>query len=66
MAMSINKIIGIVIALLMIGILLPIGVDELTAYTSTNANIQTLVSEVIPIVAVVGLVSGLIYKGRSG
>jgi fumarate reductase subunit D len=54
-----------VVALLLLGILLPIGLSDLTAFTSTNSDIQTLVSEVIPIIAVVGIVMALIPRSRS-
>ena len=51
-----------VISLLLLGILLPIGLTELTGFTSTDSNVQTLVAEVIPIVAVIGLVMSLIPR----
>jgi hypothetical protein len=66
MSLSVNKIIGIVIGLLLMGILLPIGLTEITGFTSTDANIQTLVAEVVPIVAIVGIVIALVPKGSSG
>lgn len=55
MAVSVGKIIGLVIALLLLGILLPIGINELTGFTSSDSNIQTIVATVIPIVAVVSV-----------
>ncbi len=64
MSLGAGKIVGVVIALLLVGILLPIGLDELTAYTSTNSNIQTLMATVVPIIAVVGIVMALIPRGK--
>lgn len=55
-SLSPSKIIGMVIALILIGVLLPIGIADLTAFTDTNSTIQTLVAEVIPIMAIVSLV----------
>jgi len=62
MGLKPSSIIGVVIALLLLGILLPIGLTDLTGFTSTDANIQTLVSEVIPIVSIVGIVMALIPR----
>ena len=52
-------IVGIVmlfVAALLAGILLPIGIDALTNYTSTDANIQTMVAEALPIILIVAIV----------
>lgn len=62
MALSASQIISTVIALLLIGILLPLGLTELTGFTSTDATIQTLVSSVVPIMAIIGIVLALIPK----
>ncbi len=51
-----SKIIGVVIALLLAGILLPIGLDSIVNFTSTDSTIQTLVAQVLPIMAVIGIV----------
>ncbi len=59
------KVVGTVVGLLLIAILLPIGLDELTAYTSTNSNIQTLMQTVVPIIAVVGIVMAIVPKGNN-
>lgn len=59
-----NKIIAVVIALLLAGILLPIGLEDLVGFTSTNATIQTLVSEVLPIMAVIGIVLMFVVKRK--
>lgn len=64
MNLSPNKIVFTVIALLLLGILLPIGLTDLVGFTSTDSNVQTLVSQVIPIVAVVGIVMALIPKSK--
>lgn len=60
-----QKIIGLVIALLLAGILLPIGLDQIALFTSTNTTIQTLVTTVIPVMAVLSIVM-LFVKTRKG
>lgn len=62
MELSAGKIISVVIALLLLGILIPIGITELEAFTSTNTALQTVITTVIPIVAVVGLLMYFIPK----
>lgn len=64
MAVSAQKVIAVVISLLLIGILLPIGLNDVLGFTSTNSTIQTLVATVIPIMAVIGLVLALVPSGR--
>ena len=63
MAVSAKSIVGVVIALLLMGILLPIGLNNILGFTSTNPTIQTLVSIVIPIMAIIGIVLALIPRG---
>jgi len=60
-----GRIIAVVISLLLAGILLPIGLEDLVGFTSTNATIQTLVAEVLPIMAVIGIVLLFVVKSRS-
>ncbi|MGQ4876223.1 MAG: hypothetical protein ACP6IY_19315 [Promethearchaeia archaeon] len=70
---SITMIVGIVIALLLIGILLPIGLNDLVGYNGsytvngtiagTNSTMATLVGTVIPVMAVISLV--LMFVSRS-
>lgn len=60
-----GKIIGIVIALLLAGILLPIGLDSILAYNGTDATINTLVTSVIPVMAIIGIVMMfIVYKRK--
>lgn len=59
---NIGAIIGLVVGLVLIGVLLPIGINQITAFTSTDANVQTIVSSVIPIVATVGLLMALVPR----
>lgn len=61
---SANKIISVVISLILIGVLIPIGLNDVLAFTSTNSTIQTLVSTVVPIMAVIGIVMALIPRQR--
>ena len=49
-------IIGIVIAGLLLGILLPIALNDILGFTSTNSTIQTLVATILPIMAVISIV----------
>jgi hypothetical protein len=61
---STSYIIGVVVAGLLLGILLPIALNDILAFTSTNATIQTLVSIVLPIIAVITLIILFIPKGN--
>jgi len=48
------------------GILLPIGLNDILGFTSANSTIQTLVSTVVPVIAVITLILALLPKtGRS-
>ena len=49
-------IIGIVIAGLLLGILLPIALNDILGFTSNNSTIQTLVATILPIMAVISIV----------
>lgn len=63
--LSVMSIIGVVIAALIVGVLLPIGLNEVLAFQSSNSTIQTLVATVLPILAVVGLIMTFIPKSKS-
>jgi hypothetical protein len=65
----ISTIIGLAIALILIGILLPIGLSDLVTYdgsynsslsgtevTGTNSTIATLVATILPVMIVIGLI----------
>lgn len=62
MALSTNQIVGLIISFIMLAILLPLGINDLLAFTSSNSSIQTIVSTVIPIVGVIGLLMAFIPK----
>ena len=62
--LSVGKIVGLVVGLLLIGILMPLGLNEILAFTSTDSTIQTLVSTVLPIMAVIGLVLAFIPRSE--
>ena len=64
MAVSAGKVVGVVIALILMGVLLPIGLNDVLGFTSDNSTIQTLVSTIIPIMAVIGIVLALVPKGE--
>ena len=72
----VGTIIGITIALLLMGILLPIGLTDLVAYNGsyynssgsllgTSSTMATLVGTVLPIMAVIGIVLGFVSKRNS-
>jgi fumarate reductase subunit D len=69
--MSVSLIIGAVVALLLIGILLPIGLQDIVDYngtytvgtvTSRNATVGTIVGTILPIMAVIALVLAFVPK----
>jgi uncharacterized protein YqhQ len=62
--LSVGGIVAMVVALLLMGILLPIGLNDILGFTSTNSTIQTLVATVLPIMAVIGFV--LAFVPRTG
>lgn len=62
MNLKVGYIVSLVVGLLLLSILLPVGLNDLIAFTSDNANVQTIVSTVIPIVAVIGILMLLIPK----
>lgn len=57
-------IIGIVVSALLIGLLLPLALNDLLAFTSDNTTLQTLVTSVLPIIAVVALFMLFIPKSN--
>jgi uncharacterized membrane protein YraQ (UPF0718 family) len=59
-----GKIIGIVIALLLAGILLPIGLDSILAYNGTSETINLLVTTVVPVMAVIGIVMMFLIRKK--
>lgn len=61
--LSIPAIIGLIVSLLLMGILLPIGLNDILGFTSSNSTVQTLVTTVIPVIAVVSLVMAFLPKG---
>jgi uncharacterized membrane protein len=65
MAPSAGQIIGFMVALLIIGVLLPVGLSDILEFSSTNATIETLVTTILPIMAVVGLVIAFVPKGEN-
>lgn len=63
-----NSLIGLVIALILIGILLPIGINEIAGASfdvGVDATIVTLVTVIVPIMAVVGIVLSMIPGKKS-
>lgn len=68
MALSVGKIVGVVIALLMIGILLPIGlgvsgVSGLLGITTGDTTIDTLIP-IVGVMAVIGLVMSFLPRSK--
>jgi hypothetical protein len=67
MALSVGKIVGVVIALLLIGILLPIGLGEsgvsgLLGISTGDATVDALVP-LIGVMAVVGMMIAFVPRG---
>lgn len=75
---STGTIIGFIVVLIMIGVLIPIGLDGLTDYTGaynssisgvevsgTNTTVGTLVSTIIPIMIVITIILGFV-SAKSG
>jgi len=58
------EIIGLVVAAILMGVLLPIGLNDVLGFTSDNSTIQTLVATVLPVIAVISLVLVLVPKTR--
>lgn len=54
--LSIGFIVGIVVAGLLLGILLPIALNDLLGFYSTNSTVMTLVGTVLPIVGVMTII----------
>lgn len=65
MAVKASRIIAIVISLLLMGVLLPIGLDDILGFTSDDSTVQTLVATVIPILAVVSLIMMMIPRNSN-
>ncbi len=61
---SAGTIIGFIVALLLMGVLLPIGLTDLLEFSNTNATIETLVTTVLPIMIAIGLVLGFMPRGK--
>lgn len=59
-----GKIIGFIVALILIGVLMPIGLTDILEFSSTNATIETLVTTILPVVAVLGVILAFIPRGR--
>jgi len=59
-----SEIIGLVVAAILMGVLLPIALNDVLGFVSDNATIQTLVSTVLPVIAVISLVLVLVPKTR--
>lgn len=62
MGLKVSYIVGVVIAAILLGTLLPIALNDLLAFTSTNPTVQTLVATVLPLLAVIAIVLLFIPK----
>jgi hypothetical protein len=54
--MKISAIIGLVVAAILLGVLLPIGLNDILGFTSTDSTVQTLVATVLPVIAVIAII----------
>lgn len=55
-----KKIVELIVAFILIGTLIPLGLNGMLSFTSTNSTIQTLVVSVVPVIGVVVLVMAFI------
>lgn len=60
-----SMLMGLVVFAIMAGVLLPIAFTDLTAFTSTDATVQSLVSSTLPVMIAVALVVGVIHYVRT-
>ena len=65
MALKASSIIAISIGAILLGVLLPIALNGLLAFTSPNATVQTMVSVILPIIAVIGIIMFFVPRGES-
>lgn len=65
MSMKPSQIISLVVAAILLGVLLPIALNDVLAFTSDNATVQTLVATVLPILAVVSIIIGFVPRNTS-
>ena len=56
----ISGLIGLVIFGLLAGLLLPVGLESLTNFTSTDETVETIVSIVLPVMIAVALVIAVV------
>ena len=56
----ISGLIGLVIFGLLAGLLLPVGLESLTNFTSTDETVETMVSIVLPVMIAVALVIAVV------
>ena len=64
--LSPQYIVGLVVAAILLGVLLPIALNDLLGFTSDNGTIQTLVSTVVPIIAVITVVLLFVPRDSGG
>lgn len=65
MAMKTTEIIGLVVAAILLGVLLPIALNDLLGFYSTNDTVMTLVATVLPVIAVIAIILMFVPK-RAG
>jgi len=66
--MSASTIIGLVVSLILVAVLLPIGINQIATATfdaSVDPTVITLITVVIPIMAVIGIVLKMIPNSSS-
>jgi hypothetical protein len=62
MAMKTTEIIGLVVAAILLGVLLPIALNDLLGFYSTNDTVMTLVATVLPVIAVIAIILMFVPK----
>lgn len=58
-------IVGLVVSALLMGILLPIALNGILGFTSTNSTVQTLVATILPVIAVISIILLFLPKGNN-
>ena len=65
-SLSPTYIVGLVVAAILLGVLLPIALNDLLGFQSDNSTVETMVATVLPIIAVITIVLLFVPKTTSG
>jgi lipopolysaccharide export LptBFGC system permease protein LptF len=62
--MKTTEIIGLIVAAILLGVLLPIALNDILGFTSDNSTIQTLVATILPVIAVIAIILMFVPRDR--